>query len=83
VFLKARLESGNSGEFVQVHHPPAINDHVTVVERAIRNEFPDGPCQIARGFHQAFLDHFALSSSEMRVDSNSKKQIPASLFKGV
>jgi integrase/recombinase XerD len=32
-----------------------INDRVAVADRALRNEFPDAPCQIARGFHQAFL----------------------------
>ena len=32
-----------------------INDRVAIAERAIRNEFPGAPCQIARGFHQAFL----------------------------
>src|SRR5437867_2882601 len=32
-----------------------INDRVATADRAIRNEFPDAPCQIARGFHQAFL----------------------------
>lgn len=32
-----------------------INDRVAIVDRAIRNEFPEAPCQIARGFHQAFL----------------------------
>ena len=32
-----------------------INDRVAVVDRALRNEFPNPPCQIARGFHQAFL----------------------------
>ena len=35
--------------------PSTINDRVAVAERAIRNEFPNAPCQIARGFHQAFL----------------------------
>jgi hypothetical protein len=30
--------------------PSIINDRVAVVDRAIRNEFPDAPCQIARGF---------------------------------
>ena len=38
--------------------PPSastINDRVATADRAIRNEFPDAPCQIARGFHQAFL----------------------------
>jgi len=35
--------------------PSTINDRVAVAERAIRNEFPEAPCQIAHGFHQAFL----------------------------
>src|SRR5438094_2727399 len=35
--------------------PFTINDRVATADRAIRNEFPDAPCQIARGFHQAFL----------------------------
>src|ERR1700731_4017173 len=32
-----------------------IHDRVALADRALRNEFPDAPCQIARGFHQAFL----------------------------
>jgi integrase/recombinase XerD len=32
-----------------------INDRVAAADRAIRNEFPDAPCQQAHGFHQAFL----------------------------
>jgi len=32
-----------------------INDRVAVADRALRNEFPEAPCQMARGFHQAFL----------------------------
>ncbi len=32
-----------------------INDRIAVADRALRNEFPDAPCQVARGFHQAFL----------------------------
>ena len=32
-----------------------INDRVAVADRALRNEFPEAPCQVARGFHQAFL----------------------------
>jgi len=35
--------------------PSTINDRVAVAERALRNEFPEAPCQIAHGFHQAFL----------------------------
>jgi integrase len=32
-----------------------INTRVATADRALRNEFPDAPCQIARGFHQSFL----------------------------
>src|ERR1700675_901225 len=32
-----------------------INDRIAIADRALRNEFPDAPCQIARGFQQAFL----------------------------
>ena len=38
--------------------PPSattINDRVADADRAIRNEFPDAPCQVAHGFQQAFL----------------------------
>jgi hypothetical protein len=31
------------------------NDRVATADRALRNEFPDAPCQIAFGFHQPFL----------------------------
>ncbi len=32
-----------------------INDRIATADRAIRNEFPDAPCQVAHGFHQPFL----------------------------
>ena len=35
--------------------PPSastINDRVACADRAIRNEFPDAPCQVAHGFQQ-------------------------------
>jgi site-specific recombinase XerD len=32
-----------------------INDRVATADRALRNEFPDAPCQVAHGFHQPFL----------------------------
>jgi integrase len=44
-----------------------INDRVAVAERAIRNEFPDAPCQIARGFHQAFLRRRPMGLGRPRV----------------
>jgi integrase/recombinase XerD len=44
-----------------------INDRVAVADRAIRNEFPDAPCQIARGFHQAFLQRRPMGLGRPRV----------------
>jgi integrase len=38
--------------------PPSastINDRTAAADRAIRNQFPDAPCQVAHGFHQPFL----------------------------
>jgi len=32
-----------------------INDRVATADRAIRNQFPDAPRQVAHGFHQPFL----------------------------
>jgi integrase len=32
-----------------------INDRVATADRAIRNECPNAPCQVAHGFHQPFL----------------------------
>jgi len=34
---------------------PTINDRVACADRAIRNEFPDAPCQAAHGFQQFYL----------------------------
>src|SRR6201997_2721658 len=47
--------------------PSLINDRVAVVDRAIRNEFPDAPCQIARGFHQAFLQRRPMGLGRPRM----------------
>src|SRR5215813_10697492 len=47
--------------------PSTINDRVAVAERALRNEFPEAPCQIARGFHQAFLQRRPLGLGRPRV----------------
>jgi integrase/recombinase XerD len=38
--------------------PPSattINDRVATADRAIRNQFPDAPCQVAHGFHKIYL----------------------------
>ena len=44
-----------------------INDRVAVVDRALRNEFPDAPCQVAHGFHQAFLRRRPLGLGRPRI----------------
>ena len=51
--------------------PPSastINDRVAVADRAIRNHFPEAPCQIARGFHQAFLRRRPMGLGRPRVE---------------
>src|SRR2546427_667370 len=47
--------------------PSIINDRVAVADRAIRNEFPDAPCQVARGFHQAFLRRGPMGLGRPRI----------------
>ena len=47
--------------------PSTINDRVAVADRALRNEFPDAPCQVARGFHQAFLRRRPMGLGRPRV----------------
>ena len=44
-----------------------INDRIATADRAIRNEFPDAPCQIARGFHQPFLRRRPMGLGRPRV----------------
>jgi integrase/recombinase XerD len=66
--------------------PSTINDRVAVAERAIRNEFPDAPCQIARGFHQAFLRRRPMglgrpqvAMSRLRVKVPKRNIVPLSM----
>jgi integrase len=58
-------------KFQSSQQPPAssstINDRVAVADRALRNEFPDAPCQVARGFHHAFLHRRPLGLGRPRV----------------
>ena len=53
------------------HQPPfsgsTINDRIAVAERALRNEFPDAPDPMARGFQQAFLRRGPLGLGRRRV----------------
>jgi integrase len=51
--------------------PPSastINDRVACADRAIRNEFPDAPCQAAPGFHQVYLHRRPLGLGRPRFD---------------
>ena len=66
--------------------PSIINDRVAVADRAIRNEFPDAPCQIARGFHHAFLQRKPmglgrprLAMSRLRVKVPKRNIVPLSV----
>ena len=50
--------------------PPSgstINDRVAIADRALRHEFPDAPCQVARGFHHAFLHRRPMGLGRPRV----------------
>jgi integrase len=44
-----------------------INARVAHADRAIRNEFPEAPCQIARGFQQTFLQRKPMGLDRPRV----------------
>jgi integrase/recombinase XerD len=69
--------------------PPSgstINSRVAVADRALRNEFPDAPCQVARGFHQAFLRRRPLglgrpwvAMSRLRVRVPKRPIVPLSV----
>jgi integrase len=69
--------------------PPSgstINARVAVADRALRNEFPDAPCQIARGFHQAYLRRQPLglgrprwALSRLRVKVPKRNIVPLSV----
>ena len=64
----------------------SINDRVVVVARALRNEFPNAPCQIAPGFHQIFLTRRPmglgrprLAMSRLRVKTPKRQIVPLSV----
>jgi integrase/recombinase XerD len=58
-------------KFQSSQQPPpsgaTVNNRVAVADRALRNEFPDAPCQVARGFHQPFLQRRPLGLGRPRV----------------
>jgi integrase len=54
-----------------------INDRVAVTDRALRNEFPEAPCQVARGFHQAFLRRGPMGLARPRqAESRLRVKVP-------
>jgi integrase len=66
--------------------PSGINDRVAVADRAIRNQFPEAPCQIAHGFHQAFLRRKPMglgrprmALSRLRVKVPKRNVVPLSV----
>jgi integrase len=63
-----------------------INARIAVADRALRNEFPDSPCQIARGFHQAYLRRGPMglarprwANSRLRVKEPKRSIVPLSI----
>jgi integrase/recombinase XerD len=63
-----------------------INARIATVDRALRNEFPDAPCQIALGFHQPFLrrrpmglGRSRLTLSRLRVKVPKRSIVPLSV----
>jgi integrase/recombinase XerD len=63
-----------------------INARVAVADRALRNEFPEAPCQIARGFHRAFLRRRPMglgrprvAMSRLRVRTPKRTSVPLSV----
>src|SRR5215471_17883501 len=63
-----------------------INDRIAVTDRALRNEFPEAPCQMARGFHQAFLQRGPMglarprqAMSRLRVKVPKRNLVPLSV----
>ena len=65
-----------------------INARVAVADRAIRNQFPESPCQIAPGFHQSYLRRRPmglgrprLANSRLRVKTPKRAIVPCRLRK--
>ena len=44
-----------------------INTRIATADRALRNEFPDAPCQVARGFHQSYLQRRPMGLGRPRL----------------
>lgn len=63
-----------------------INHRTGVIDRALRNSFPNAPCQMARGFHQQFmrrgpmgLGRPPMAMSRLRVKQPKRNIVPLSV----
>ena len=63
-----------------------INHRTGVIDRALRNDFPNAPCQFARGFHQPFmrrgpmgLGRPPMAMSRLRVKQPKRNIVPLSV----
>ena len=63
-----------------------INDRIAVADRALRNEYPDAPCQTARGFHQRYLHRRPMglakarwAATRLRVKEPKRSIVPLSI----
>jgi len=63
-----------------------INHRVAVADRALRNAFPDSPCQVALGFHQRYLQRRPMgiarprvATSRLRVKAPKRSIVPLSV----
>jgi integrase len=76
-------------KFQNKHDPrvasTTINFRIGVADRALRNEFPDAPCQRAQGFQQAYLRRGPLglgrrvAISRLRVRAPKRQIVPLSV----
>ena len=63
-----------------------INARIAVADRALRNEFPNAPCQVAPGFHQAYLHRKPMrlgrpqpAMTRLRVKTAKRNVVPLSV----
>jgi integrase/recombinase XerD len=63
-----------------------INARIAVADRALRNEFPNAPCQVAPGFHQAYLHRKPMglgrpqpAMTRLRVKTAKRNIVPLSV----
>ncbi len=63
-----------------------INHRTGVIDRALRNDFPNAPCQLARGFHQQFmrrgpmgLGRPPMAMSRLKVKQSQRNIVPLSV----